>query len=547
MGTKSAFAIFLCSVIMLGAGLGYSKKEHVEYSNAHVLSGEDVAILKEEYQDQITLKMMASCSSTLNSDWTKNKFFKRMQKETGVNFNFDNVYLEGMYKQKKPLAFTSEETMPDLFFKAFFTSQDEITYGANKQIIPLNKLIDEYAPNIKKILDENPIIRRCITTPDGNIYALPTMYLNTPNDGIMRGFWWINKKWLKDVGVQVADNGDCASITTVSQLYDVLTAFKNEKCTDDKGDAIDNAYPLVICGPTELYNLFPIFGLDFSQYFVQEGEDGKIVFGPSTDKFYNALEWLHKFYDEGLINQDWNTFTESKRYTYAQNDLYGMYMSASPKYVSGAKRIEQFVTLNPLTSEAHSEAFWSAMNPVERGCFAITSNCQYPELAIKWIDILYNTENPHWVWAINGQEGREWEWVDATKTQWRSRISDAEYAETMKDTIVQPGDGMPYAVDETFFDKEVTNNADYVRQQRNKQMAKGKVNYPLVYIGKDDLRTFSLLSTNINKYVAEFLAESINNGVTQESFASFKASLSEYRIDEYMAILQKAYDDFYGL
>lgn len=541
MRTKGAFAIFLCCVIMLGAGLGYSKKERVEYSNAHVLSGDDIEILKEEYQDQITLKLMASCSSTLNSDWSQNKFFKRMNKITGVNFNFDNVFLEGMYKQKKPLAFTSEETMPDVFFKAFFTSQDEITYGSNKQIIPLNNLIDKYAPNIKQILDENPIIKRCITTPDGNIYALPTMYLNTPNDGIMRGFWWINKKWMTEIGA-VDGQGNPALPTTVQGLYEILKEFKRVKCKAD-----ENAYPLVICGSTELFNLLSIFGLDFSQYFVQADDNGTVVFGPQTDKFYNALYWLNKFYTEGLINPDWNTFTESKRYSSAQKDLYGMYMSASPMYVSGAKRIEQFITLDPLTSEYHNEAFWSAMNPVERGCFAITSTCQYPELAIKWIDIIYNTENPYWIWAINGEEGREWEWVDTTKTQWRSRISAAEYAETMKDTIVQPGDGMPYAVDETFFDKEITNNADYVRQQRNKQMAKGKVNYPLVYIGKNDLRTFSLLSTNINKHVAEFIASSINSGITQESFATFKASFSEYRLDEYMSILQKAYDDFYAL
>ena len=540
MGTKSAFAIFLSCIIMVGAGFGYSKKEYVEYSNADVLTGDDIEILKEEYQDKITLKLMASCSSTLDSDWSNNKFFKRMNKITGVNFNFDNVFLEGMYKQKKPLAFTSEETMPDVFFKAFFTSQDEITYGANKQILSLNKLIDEYAPNIKAILDENPIIRRCITTPDGNIYALPTMYLNTPNDGIMRGFWWMNKKWLEDVG-EVDANGNYKLPSTVEDLYRVLTKFKQEKCTDK------NAYPLVICGSTELFSLFPIFGLDFAQYFVQADENDNVVFGPQTDKFYNALQWLNRFFEEGLINKDWNTFTESKRYSYAQNDVYGMYMSASPEYVSGVKRLTQFVSVDPLTSEYHDKAFWSAMNPVERGCFAISSTCQYPELAIKWIDILYNTDNPYWIWAIKGEEGREWEWVDKTKTQWRSTISSAEYSERMKDTIVQPGDGMPYAVDEFFFDKEITNGADYVRAQRNKQMARGQISYPLVYIGQEDLRTFSLLSTNINKHVAEFIASSINSGITQESFSEFKESFAEYRLDEYMSILQDAYNDFYGI
>ena len=34
---------------------------------------------------------------------------------------------------------------------------------------PLNKLIDQYAPNLKRFLAENETIRKAITAPDGNI------------------------------------------------------------------------------------------------------------------------------------------------------------------------------------------------------------------------------------------------------------------------------------------------------------------------------------------------------------------------------------------
>ena len=46
-------------------------------------------------------------------------------------------------------------------------------YGMEGAFMPLNDLIEEYAPDFKKILDENPDIRGAITAADGNIYQIP--------------------------------------------------------------------------------------------------------------------------------------------------------------------------------------------------------------------------------------------------------------------------------------------------------------------------------------------------------------------------------------
>jgi len=552
MKFNKILAILLC-VCMLLSLTACGKKQYTQHSNTEVLNMEDdYPIVKEEYQDQVVLKMMASCSATIDSDWSKNKFFKRMNDVTGVNFDFENVFLEDMYKQKKGLVFTSEDSMPDVFFKAFFNNFDEVTYGSSKQIIPLNSLIKNYAPNIQKILDENPIIKRCITTTDGNIYALPTMYLNTPNDSIMRAFWWINKNWLIDankangVGNNGLDeDGQPVLPQTIEELYDVLVYFRDYKCSGEFSS------PLVICGLSELLNLFPIFGLDLSQYYVQADANGELQFNPQSENFKVALKWLNKFFKEGLINEDWNTFTETKKYSYGAQgggETFGMYQSASPSYVSGSNKVEQFITVDPMvcTELGNTNPFWSASYPLERGCFAITSVCEYPEVAIRWIDTLYDTTKPYGKWAIIGKENTEWQWTDSVKTEWRSLVSDAEYADRMGDTIVQPGDGMPYAVDETFFDKEVTNSAKYVRQYRNRQMTFGKVSFPMVYFSKSELRSLSGLSSDIDTYVRRFIASSINEGINDAKFNDFKA-FSNMGLEEYMQILQKAYDNFYGL
>ena len=182
----------------------------------------------------------------------------------------------------------------------------------------------------------------------------------------------------------------------------------------------------------------------------------------------------------------------------------------------------------------------------ERGCFAITSACRYPELAIRWIDTLYDTDEEYGLWAIVGKEGSEWKWNDEDKTTWSSLVPDETYSSVMSTTIIQTGDGMPYAVDESFFDKQATETDLYIRPLRNRQMEYGKVSYPMVYFNKKDLRTVSDLATDINTYVTRF----ISNAITQdnyleknwESFVKF----DRMGLDEYMEILQKAYDDFYA-
>lgn len=528
---KITVLVLLVCLLSLAACGGGGNNE--TYSNPQVLREAGLyPIVKPEYADEISLKVMGANNSSINVDWANNKFFKRMEELTGVKLTFE-VYTDDMYVEKKGLSFNTSATLPDIFFKAFFNNYDEITYGSNGQLLALNGLIDEYAPNIKKLLDENPIIKKCITTTDGNIYALPTIYTNTASDTIMRGFWWINSGWLDELNLSMP--------TTTDELLEVLREFKSKKCTGA------NSYPLVVCGFDELQELFTAFGMDLSGYWVQADGNGELEFNPVSDNFRTALEFFRTLYKEELINRNWVNFGVSDKYAFGQTgDIYGMYLSASPTYVSGVSRLRQFTTLNPLTSECNDTPFWSATYPLERGCFAITSACRYPELAIRWIDTLYDTDEEYGLWAIVGKEGSEWKWNDEDKTTWSSLVPDETYSSVMSTTIIQTGDGMPYAVDESFFDKQATETDLYIRPLRNRQMEYGKVSYPMVYFNKKDLRTVSDLATDINTYVTRF----ISNAITQDNYLEKNwenfVKFDRMGLDEYMEILQKAYDDFYA-
>lgn len=527
-----AFVGVLVSACMLFGAAACAPKEQIVYSNPQVLAeGDGYPILKEEYKGQIKLKMMGANNAAINSDWSKNKFFTRMKDLTGVDFDFE-VYGDDMYKEKKNLALTTGDNLPDVFFRANFSNYDEITYGG-KTLRALNDLIDGYAPNIKKLLEENPVVRKSITATDGKIYALPTIYTNLPNgiENQMRGFFWINQDWLTELNLDMPKTPD--------EFLSVMRAFKKNKCT------ARDAYPLAIAGIDDLLKLFNFFGLDLVEYWVQGEEDGSLTFGPKTEAFKEALAFIRTLYKEGLMNSNWSTFTTTQMSSLGPTgDYYGCFVQAAPQYVVGFGKMKQYTTLDPVSVTGEG-GFWGARNPVQRGCFAITNVCRYPELAMRWIDTVYDVNAPYGLWAIIGQEGEEWEWLDEEKTEWKSTVADSEYAAVMATTIIQTGDGMPYAVDETFWGKQQTATDLYTRPLRNKQMMHGRVGYPDVYFNARDLREMSDLAADINSYINRFIASSVSTeGYLEKEWSGF-TEFRRLRLDRYLELLKGRYDEFY--
>ena len=530
---KISLLLSLASIICITSCANKNNSNDTSYSNPQVLTEAGTyPIINEEYKGQVTLKIMGASNAAINPDWSKNKFFIRMSELTGVNFDFQ-VYGDDMYTEKKGLALSTGNNLPDIFIKANFSNYDEVTYGG-KTIISLNKLIDDYAPNLKKILNDNPIIKKSITTVDGNIYALPTIYLNLPNNATtnMRGFFWINQSWMNDLSLTMP--------TTPDEFLNVLRKFKKEKCL------IDDSYPLVIAGIDDLLKIFNFFGMDLTQYWVQGNSSNKLDFCPQTEEFKECLAFIKTMVNEGLMNSDWSATTPTQvNAKGSSGDYYGCFIQAAPQYVVGFDKMKQYTTLNPISTNGN-DGFWGANYPVQRGCFAITSACKYPEAAIRFIDSLYDISSPYGLWSSIGQENQEWKWLDESKTAWKSTVSDQNYSEVMATTIIQTGDGMPYAVDESFYERQQTDTDLYTRPLRNKQMQYGKVSYPNVYFNKTELREISDLATDINNYVNRYIANTISGSKNLSSdWDNFK-EFKRIDLDRYLQILQGRYDDFYN-
>ena len=169
-----------------------------------------------------------------------------------------------------------------------------MTYGKQGVFIPLNDLIDKYAPNIKKVMEEKPYFKDAITAPDGNIYGLPR--LNECYHCTYSQKYWMNKEWLDKLGLKVP--------TTTDELYTVLKAFKTQ---DPNGNGKHDEIPLtgapnkyVWNGNIDAFLMNAFIYNDNDKYLTVK--DGKVDFAANKPEWKEGLAYMNKLYKDGLID-----------------------------------------------------------------------------------------------------------------------------------------------------------------------------------------------------------------------------------------------------
>ncbi len=126
-----------------------------------------------------------------NHVWDTNLFFSRMQDKTGISFQF-RQYTEYDQWTMRKVQLLEEEDLPDVLFKASLTAGEVRDLYTRGVIIDLKPYLEEYAPNLWKLLQEHEDWMAAITLEDGSIPALPN-FNELQNNDVM----WINSTWLK--------------------------------------------------------------------------------------------------------------------------------------------------------------------------------------------------------------------------------------------------------------------------------------------------------------------------------------------------------------
>ena len=123
-------------------------------------------------KEQAELSFITSAPATSTQDPNERMIFKRLEKQTNVHIDW-TCFVADQFADKKNLALAQFGNLPDGLFNAGMSDYDLLRYAKQGIIIPLEKLIDKYMPNLQAVFEKYPEYRTMCTAPDGHIYSFP--------------------------------------------------------------------------------------------------------------------------------------------------------------------------------------------------------------------------------------------------------------------------------------------------------------------------------------------------------------------------------------
>jgi putative aldouronate transport system substrate-binding protein len=467
------------------------------------------------------------------------EFAKYIQEETGIKIEYMSPPV-GNQEQSFNLLVASGN-MPDII--AYDWAKPGRYPGgpeaaiANKVILPLNDLLEKYAPDLMKILKDNPEYDKMVKTDSGQYYIFPVMkmddYLNTTYGLVLRG------DWLQELDLEVP--------VTIDDWHEVLTAFKEKKGAE---------YPYTYSSPSRIFNPFEngmfigAFGITKNWYL----EGDKVTFGPYEAGYKDWLATMAKWYSEGLIDNNFATNDQAAMDSNILNGLSGATSlwlgSGLGKYLPGLRATDPNATLvaapYPVLKEGDTPQFNSLLNPFDGAGACITTSCKNPELAVKFLNYGY-TEKGRKTYNY-GREGISYTYDDqgvvhltdaVTKNPdgWPIGQAWSKYAHG-----VYPG---PYFSERRFlelyyrFPEQLDGLDKFTATNMRAHLL------PPISPNQEESAEFARIMTDVQAYLDEYTLTAIMGTVDIEStYEGFVAEMKRLGMDRAIEIQQTAFDRY---
>ena len=417
---------------------------------------------------------------------------------------------------------------------------DILKYGEQGVFIPLNDLIEEHAPNLTKLLEENPDIKKGITFPDGNIYSLPTIFEPDFLSMRMGAKPWINQEWLDALGMDMPQ--------TTEEFYDYLKAVKEE---DPNGNGEADEIPLggphtgwlidYLKGSFGIGNRGPSTG-----YIDADPGSDELRFWPIDDGYKQMLEYMHKLYSEGLLEQNIFSIEMSQYLANATEGLYGATNWFSPIDIFGKEAGRAFTGLPALEGPDGDKQFSRFISPITNmGSFIITSENENPEATIRWIDHFYGEEGMKLFFM--GIEGETYEETEDGEYVYMDHITNSDEGLTFEQEAAKYltwfGGGYPSMTTEQFFiGAESSEQSLAAAETLNPDLI--EETWPAFIFTNEENRVLSSVGTDIGKYVEEMKDKFISGDIPLSEWDNYVETIKSMGFEEYMEVQQAAFDRY---
>lgn len=514
----------------------------------------DVADLQFPLAEKATLTGMTQYPANTESDPNNRTIFKRLQEKTNVEIEWKAIQGD-QWGEKITLAMADINTLTDFIFSAGFSDNDLLRYADQGVIIPLEDYIDAYMPNLKSIFDKFPEYRKMSTDTNGHIWALPWIeQLGSEKTAIqtVSEMSFINKKWLDFLGLKIP--------TTIDEFEQVLIAFRDHASELQAEFGIDGSIIPMSCivndGSQDMALLINGFGEGYGDNdqgrHIAVTDDKKVICTATQEGFKDGIAWLHKLYEEGLIDpeaftQEWSTYVSK-----GKSGRYGVCFSWD-----NANIIDDFngwVPLPALTADVRNitPENGSFTSGYERGRCVVTAVAKNPALVCAWLDQMYDPfQSPQNNWGTYGEDDDFDIFVLGTNADGKEMLQHAPLGDASP-VEVREAESVngPLAVLDEYYGVYVTcpddaqYRLDWIKDYYTPDM-NTKYVYPNVFMSQEDTEELSNLQTDITKTINAKRSDWIMNGFTDADWDEYIKSLDAYGLEDMLAIFQKYLDAYY--
>ncbi len=541
-------ALVLCTLLVITAFAGCAKNgnEPTEPKGSTKTTGDDEKVPENMnltgmpiVKEPITLKIMVA-KHVAQSDWSEMLVWKEYEKMTGVHVEWIEVPEQNQTLTEKRNLAVAGGDMPDAFFKCNFPAKDLQSYGEQEMFLKLNDMIDKYAPNFKKAIDEREDVAKGIQMVDGSIYSLP--YIMNVLSPAITGKIFVNRKWLDKLEMDMP--------STTEEFYNVLTAIKK---TDLNGNGENDEIPLTSPAfnnvASSLRGAWGLGNTGNANGFIDAGaKDGKVRYWAADPNYKEQLMYMNKLFDDELLDEEIFQMNNNKLIGKAAQNQVGAF-SAINNNAMGQQYQNDYEGLKAALIGPSGDQLWSPVNSRiwDMGAFVITNVNKHPEITMRWVDYFYSEEGIKLYFM--GKEGITYEVGADGKIDYNDEINKnpdgLTYDQAIGKYLAWGGKGNPSMAIDEYFRGAAVLPIPLEAANRLKPYLPEEI-WPVFSYTSEENEERAELEADLNGYVNEMTAQFVTGKKPFAEWDNYVNELKKMGLDDYLQICQTAYERYKG-
>ncbi len=515
MKKKHAFIFILTALLTASCTKGGSDKNVMDLSTYPIETDVELTYF---------MPLNEVLTSTV-SNFSETRFAQAMREKTGVRVKYIHPPI-GQEDETFNLMLASSD-LPDIIesmVSSMFGGADSKL--RDRVVLPLNDFMADYAPALSEYLEQNPNIDREVKLDDGTYMCFP--FIRGDKSLLISAGPIVRQDWLEDLGLDTP--------RTIDDWERTLTAFKEKK----------SALAPFSC--SSLSVLIRFVGSDYGFYI----SDNTVKFSPLEPEFRTALEILHRWYENGLLDPNYTLTDQSMLDSNILNGLTGA------TYASGGSGLGRWISSStdpnfklagieiPLNQHGELNECASVSNYFWGYGAIVTTSCKYPKLAVKYMDYSYTAAGS----MLNnfGVDGESYKMIDnfPTYTDMIIHNSNGLSVNYAMSNYMRSYDAGPFVQDARYITQYYGLDE---QKQALKEWEKGvdaalEKALPNLSLLSSEASEYSEIYNKLSKYIEEAVTEFISGTKPINEFNDFTDRLKDLGAERAIQIQQNAYNRY---